>query len=59
MQATMWEDKKVVGFLDNHLVIGNADEYVERWSPRPKKRVSSHEVTRDYALHMNGVPQHS
>ena len=57
MQATMWKDKKIVGFLHNHLVDNNADEYVERWSPRTKrkKKISSHQITSDYALHMNGV----
>ena len=35
----------------------NAEEHVERWSPRrgSKKKIKSHLVTKDYALHMNGV----
>ena len=57
MQATMWKDKKLVGFLHNHLVSSNAEDYVKRWSPRQKKKkkISSHEITHSYALHMNGV----
>ena len=30
MQATIWKDKKLVGFLHNHLVSGNADDSVKR-----------------------------
>jgi hypothetical protein len=57
VQATVWKDKKLVGFLHNHLVADTEDHTVERWSPRKKKRksISSHEVTTDYSYHMNGV----
>ena len=57
MQATIWKDKKLVGFLHNHLVSSNADQMVKRWCPRrkKKKKISSHQVTADYAYHMNGV----
>ena len=57
MQATVWKDKKVVGFLHNHLVQPCADDFVERFSPRRKKKrkVVSHAVTSDYIEHFNGV----
>ncbi len=57
VQATVWKDKKLVGFLHNHLVDATEGHTVERWSPRKKKRksVSSHKVTTDYSYHMNGV----
>lgn len=57
MQATMWKDKKLVGFLHNHLVTDNADDFVRRWSPLQKKmkKISSHRITHDYAHHMNCV----
>jgi hypothetical protein len=53
----VWKDKKLVGFLHNHLVANTEDHTVERWSPWKKKRKSncSHEVVTDYSHHMNGV----
>ena len=57
VQATVWKDKKLVGFLHNHLVEDTSDHTVQRWSPRKKRKKSipSHEVTTDYSYHMNGV----
>jgi hypothetical protein len=57
VQATVWKDKKLVGFLHNHLVADTEGHTVERWSPTKKRRksISSHEVTTDYSYHMNGV----
>ena len=57
VQATVWNDKKLVGFLHNHLVEDTEGHTVDRWSPRKKKRqpISSHGVTTDYSYHMNGV----
>ena len=57
VQATIWRDKKLVGFLHNHLVKSASDTTVLRWSPRKKRRadIPSHEVTLDYQFHMNGV----
>ena len=57
MQATVWRDKKVVGFLHNHLVEPCADDFVERFSPRrkSKKKITSHSITSDYIKNFNGV----
>ena len=57
VQATVWKDKKLVGFLHNHLVADTEDHTVDRRSPRKKRRkaISSHEVVTDYSYHMNGV----
>jgi hypothetical protein len=53
----MWKDKKLVGFLHNHLVKQNSNEEVLRWDSvtRRRKQIPSHAITKDYALHMNGV----
>ena len=32
VQATVWKDKKQVGFLHNHLVEPSVDVRVDRWS---------------------------
>ena len=57
VQATVRKDKKLVGFLHNHLVQDTKDHTVQRWSQAKKKQdsISSHEVTTDYSYHMNGV----
>ena len=56
VQATVWKDKKLVGFLHNHLVADTEDHTVERWLPRKKRKlICSHEVVTDYSYHMNGV----
>jgi hypothetical protein len=57
VQATIWKDKKLVGFLHNHLVKQNSNEEVLRWDSvtRRRKQIPSHAITKDYALHMNGV----
>jgi hypothetical protein len=58
VQAAVWKDKKLVGFLHNHLVEDTTEGHtIDRWSPRKKKRqpISSHGVTTDYSYHMNGV----
>ena len=57
MQATVWRDKKVVGFLHNHLVEPCADDFVERFSPRrkSKKKINSHAITSDHIENFNGV----
>jgi hypothetical protein len=57
VQATVWKDKKLIGFLHNHLVADTEGHTVERWSPQKKKRKSilSHKVTTDYSYHINGV----
>ena len=57
LQATMWIDKKLICFLHNHLVDGDSEENVERWSSRRrrKEKIKSHPVTKDYTLHMKGV----
>ena len=57
MQATVWKDKKVVGFPHNHLVQPCADDFVERFSPRrqKKRKVVAHAITSDYIEHFNGV----
>jgi hypothetical protein len=49
IQATVWKDKKLVGFLHNHLVEDMEGHTVERWLPWKKKRksISSHGVTTD------------
>jgi hypothetical protein len=59
VQATVWKDKKLVGFLHNHLVEDTDGHTVDRWSPTKKKRksISSHEVTTDYSYNMSGVDQ--
>ena len=50
MQATVWRDKKIVGFLHNHLVEPCADDFVERFSPRQKskKKINAHSITSDF-----------
>jgi hypothetical protein len=55
VQATVWKDKKLVGFLHNHLVEETEGHTVERWSPQKKKRklISCHEVTTDYSYNMS------
>jgi hypothetical protein len=57
VQATVWKDKKLVGFLHNHLVDDTEDHTVERWSPTKKRRkaIPSHAVVTDYSYHRNGV----
>ena len=57
MQATLWKDKKLVGFLHNHLVEPEADDEVKRWSSskKRKEKIKAHAITSDYAHHMNGV----
>lgn len=58
MQATIWKDKKLVGFLHNYLVQPMSEGFhVLRFSPRSRKRkpVRSPEVGGEYSLHMNGV----
>jgi hypothetical protein len=57
VQATVWKDKKLVGFLHNHLVKDTTDHTVRRWLKEKKMRqeISSHQVTTDYSFHMNGV----
>ena len=57
VQATIWRDKRLVGFLHNHKVDLTALDTVKRWSPtkKCKKEIKSHPVVNDYAHHMNGV----
>jgi hypothetical protein len=57
VQATVLKDRKLVGFLHNHLVEDTEGHTVDRWSPREKKRqpIPSYGVTTDYSYHMNGV----
>jgi hypothetical protein len=57
VQATVWKDKELVGFLHNHLVQDTKDHTVQQWSQAKKKRdaISSQEVTTNYSYHMNGV----
>jgi len=57
VQATIWKDKKLVGFLHNHLVEPEVDSNVLRYSPRKKrkKKIQSHNISKDYSMHMNGV----
>jgi hypothetical protein len=58
IQATIWKDKKLVGFLHSHLVKQNSNEEVLHWDSaitRQHKQIPSHAITRDYALHRNGV----
>ena len=60
LQATLWKDKKMVGFLHNHHVSTSdaSEQYtVTRWSPRLKKKrkVPAHSVVTDYNDFMSGV----
>jgi hypothetical protein len=59
VQATVWKDKKEVGFLHNHLVSTAEDEtgMIDRWD-RAKKRtikIRSPIIVKDYQANMNGV----
>jgi hypothetical protein len=59
VQATVWKDKKEVGFLHNHLVSTAEDEtgIIDRWD-RAKQRtvnIRSPIIVKDYQANMNGV----
>jgi Transposase IS4 len=59
VQATVWKDKKEIGFLHNYLVTTVEDdtENVQRWDKvkRRKVRIRSPRVVKDYQANMNGV----
>ena len=56
VQATIWRDKKLVGFLHNHKVDLEASDTVMRFSPsKKKKEIKSHPVVNNYSRNMNGV----
>ena len=58
-QALVWKDRKLVGFLSNHLVehVDELSATVLRWDRDVRKRVAieAHPITNDYGLHMGGV----
>ena len=59
MQATIWKDKKQVGLLHNFDVksMEHGTHYVERWSPRKKRKreVESPTAITTYTNNYNGV----
>ena len=57
VQAKAWKDKKLVGFLHNHLAEDTSDHTAKQWLPRKKwkKSIPRHGVTADCSHHMNGV----
>jgi hypothetical protein len=59
VQATVWKDKKEIGFPHNHLVttVDDDTENVQRWDreKRRKVRIRSPKVVKDYQDNMNGV----
>ena len=57
VQATIWKDRKMVGFLHNHMVKSSEEHKVRRWCGRSKrhKEIPAHEVVTDYNLYMGGV----
>ncbi|CAJ1954086.1 unnamed protein product [Cylindrotheca closterium] len=57
VQATLWKDKKMVGFLHNHLVQSEQDHQVKRWDKesRTKKEIPAHPIVTDYNKYMGGV----
>ena len=59
VQATIWKDRKIVGYLHSHHVVPDPEKVntVKRFSPRLKKKreIPSPLVGIDYSKHMNGV----
>ena len=57
VQATVWKDKKQVGFLHNHLVEPSVDVTVDRWSPSRHKTIPAKTLTtiKDYTSYFSGV----
>ena len=57
MQTTVWQDKKLVGYLHSHKVEPNNKTTVEQYdSPwRRNKTIKAPPVSPEYSLFMNGV----
>jgi hypothetical protein len=59
VQATVWKDKKEVGFLHNHLVSVASEDKQQVWrfdrAKAQKVKIDSPQVVLDYQKHMNGV----
>jgi len=56
-QATVWKDKKLVGFLHNHIVEPIGNWVVPRYDKSKRRRVEipSHLVSKDYGENYGGV----
>ena len=57
VHATIWKDKKKVGFLQNQLVEPSVEFTVDRWSPSRQKTipVKNPKITKDYTVYYSGV----
>lgn len=55
--ATVWKDKKMVGFLHNHLVQPDQNHQVKRYDKKSRKKedIKAQPVVLDYNRYMGGV----